>query len=573
MLEGALVNAAVVELSPRLVARLRNARDSEQLAQPRVQRQPHEVRAEEAALTVVADGTHLLLELAQARLERAELREDLGHAAASNFRAPGVEQARARIKGVERLGYNPALETARMKPTPVPLGLLLTLLGAACARSGGELEPVVPPPGGDLDPAVERLIEEHLAAARKSPGAARSHATLGLVYEANELWPEAAASFELAERLDPHEPLWTLHRATALRSAGDAQGSLALLRQVADELPGLAAAQHRLGDALLAAGAVSEARARFERASTLAPDRPEGLAGLGAAELAAGDARAAASALERALTLDPSYRSAHYLLGLAYRELGRDEEARSELALGVEGRARYLPDPLAGELRRYAVARTTRLQQALLALEAGKPERAAKILEALRQEQPDDVTVLNDLAIALQRTGQLEPAFQLLERAKDLDPGVLSTWINLAALLLDQGMTARALEHAERALALAPDSGKAHLTRARVLLRAGRPEEARAELVQSLRLDPRGTEALALLAHTSLALGRLEEARAHYASLARVAPADPAARVGLADVALRSGDRAQARRELAEARRIAPDHPDVVDLARRLETP
>jgi len=448
------------------------------------------------------------------------------------------------------------------------LALIATAL--ACASCGASLAPPALPDPAGLDPAVAELLERRLADVRARPDAAEAHGALGLALEANDLWLEAERSFANAAQLAPSEPPWRYHRALALGALGEAAAALELLRAVARELPEAPYAAQRLGEAALAAEALDEARAAFERTTRLAPERSEGFAGLGASELAAGRTREALSALERAVALDPSYKNAHYRLGLAYREAGRTAEAERELALGVQGRVRYLPDPYAEQLRKDAVASTARFVHAMTLLESGRPERAAKVLESLRAAQPEDVTVLNNLAIALQRAGQLEAARARLEEAAALAPEVLSTWINLSALALEQNTTARALECAERALTLEPDSAKAHLARGRVLLRQGRGADAREEFERARRADPRELEALALLAESCLADERLDEAASLYAELCKERPLDAEAHLGLARLALRRGERTAAERELALARRIAPDHPGLADLAAEL---
>jgi tetratricopeptide (TPR) repeat protein len=459
--------------------------------------------------------------------------------------------------------------------------LRVRLLGAAlapavslaCARSGAAPEPVAPVHGAALDPAVRALVDEHLGPARARPDDARLHATLGLVYEANTMWPEAEQSFANAARLAPEEPLWRLHRAIALAQLGEDERALELLSAVGAELPGSAAVQQRLGEALLRSGALAESHERFSATTRLEPDRPEGWVGLGAVELARGKAGAAARALERAVGLDPAYRRAHYLLGCAYREQGREEAARRELALGLEGGVRYLLDPLAAELRRYAVASTTRERLAQEFIEAGRAQRAVPILEELRDLHPQDITILNNLAVALQQLGEKERAHQVLLEALRLDETEVSTWINLAACLLDQGMISLAAEHAERAVRLAPDLAKTHLIRARVLARQERLEEAAAELATCLELDPRGAEALRLAGDTALELGNDAQAREHFDALARLRPLDAFAQLGLAEAALRAGDRQAAGRALSTAQRLNPDLPEVRELAQRLEGP
>ena len=217
---------------------------------------------------------------------------------------------------------------------------------AACGRASTGREPVEPIALSALSPDVKALVEEQLAAARANLLDAHARARLALVYEANQMWPEAAASFEQAVELDPNQPLWRLHRAIALRGVGDLAGSLALLETVALELPESPAVHQRLAEALLASGDAARASEHFSETIRIVPDRPEGYAGRGACRLALQDPATAAADLEHAVDLDPAYRIAHYQLGLAYRAQGRAEDAArarfSGILADLEGALRAL---------------------------------------------------------------------------------------------------------------------------------------------------------------------------------------------------------------------------------------
>lgn len=455
--------------------------------------------------------------------------------------------------------------------------LLSALLLCACGSDSGSGAPPAVPPAEDLDPAVLELLTEHHARAAAAPGDAEAQGQYGLALEANGLVHEAAQALQRAAELAPGEPAWRYHEAVVRAAAGETPAARALLETLAREQPDAAWVHQRLGDLLLALGEPAAARPHFERVielgKTSGEGGAEGFTGLGACELALGRASEAARALERAVAFDPSYKSAHYQLGLAYRELGRAEEAERELAQGLLAQPRPLADPLTPELRRLTVGPAARLQLALQFLEAGRPERAARMLEALLEKDPGDVVLLNNLAIALQRTGELPRAQQYLQEAARLAPEVASTWINLALLALDQNTSARALEHAERALALAPDSAKAHLARARVLARQEKHAESARDLEECLRLDPRELEACALLGSARLALGEPEAARAAFARLRVHAPQDARGPLGLARAAHALGEEELAARELAAARALAPESPELAEVARLLENP
>lgn len=186
-----------------------------------------------------------------------------------------------------------------------------------------------------LQPELVSLIEEHVGAVRDSPGNPRAHATLGLVYEANELWHEALACYEQARALQPGEPIWLHHAAIAAQHIGDYAAAMVLLREGAERFPGFAPIQYRLGDLLLGQGLVDQAARAFEQTIRSAPDQSAGYVGLADVKLRQDAYVDAADLLERAIHLNRTDVTAHYLLGRAYRGLGRQQKAQRQLALGA----------------------------------------------------------------------------------------------------------------------------------------------------------------------------------------------------------------------------------------------
>jgi tetratricopeptide (TPR) repeat protein len=421
----------------------------------------------------------------------------------------------------------------------------------------------------DLDARVQRILERELENVRAHPEDAAARGTLGLVYEANGLWSEAEAAFAEAARLDPAAAEWRYHRALALRQLGRLDEGRALLEAVAAERPDSPAYRHRLGDVLLDQGDATGALAHFRAAAELAGERAEGWAGVGAAEIALGDFEAARVALEQALGRDPDYKHAHYLLGLALRGLGRNEEAKVALGRGLDGKARALPDELEGRKVRYAASTSARVERAVLLMEAGHADRALKILERLAQSEPEDVIVINDLAAAHMRLGHLEEALGLLRRASELDPERPLTWINTSICLADMGLARRALENADRAVALAPGLAGAHAARGRALADLGELEEAWASFARAKELDPRDADVLRGHAAAARALAKGDEARASYRALVELRPDDLEAWIALGEVACEAGDREEAVRAASGAQRVAPGDPRAAALLER----
>ncbi len=170
----------------------------------------------------------------------------------------------------------------------VPLAAITAMLGLALiasaapganARSGEEVDPavVLPADPGRLEPDVAALVDDVAAEALADPGRAAAHARLGMVYEANNLWPEARDCYRRAVELEPPgNAVWRHHAAVATREAGDPALALDLLRALAKDAPDMAPLRQRLGEALLETGDLGGARREFERLISLRPQAPEG---------------------------------------------------------------------------------------------------------------------------------------------------------------------------------------------------------------------------------------------------------------------------------------------------------
>lgn len=75
---------------------------------------------------------------------------------------------------------------------------------------------------------------------------------------------------------------------------------------------------------------------------------------------------------------------------------------------------------------------------------------------ALR-ERPDDLRVLQNIAIAFSKTGQPEEAIRTYRRALEIDPDLAGAHYGLAFLLLKRGDTAHAAMHLEHFLRTSPN--------------------------------------------------------------------------------------------------------------------
>jgi tetratricopeptide (TPR) repeat protein len=88
----------------------------------------------------------------------------------------------------------------------------------------------------------------------------------------------------------------------------------------------------RLGKIAVSRSDLKGAFAYYSRALELQPDDPEANLGLGRVLLSMDQPKKAQPLLESAVRLDPSDPAAHYRLGSLYRQMGRSDDARRELA-------------------------------------------------------------------------------------------------------------------------------------------------------------------------------------------------------------------------------------------------
>jgi len=77
-----------------------------------------------------------------------------------------------------------------------------------------------------------------------------------------------------------------------------------------------------------------------------------------------GEALLAVRALQRAINMDPNNSTSHHLLGQAYRDLGRSEEAERELTSRATPRTRRQPPAIVACVGPASVALPSRAQRA-----------------------------------------------------------------------------------------------------------------------------------------------------------------------------------------------------------------
>lgn len=184
-----------------------------------------------------------------------------------------------------------------------------------------------------------------------------------------------------------------------------------------------------------------------------------------------------------------------------------------------------------------------RFEEAVEMLFRGDIDRGADMLRELASDEPPNVGVLYNLAVAAQRQGRTDEAETSLRRVLDLAPGHRHAVENLAMILLESGRAFEALQACERSLHADPEAARTWLGKGLALARLGRLDDAEQAIRMASDLAPADVGAVLRLVEVRLALGR------------------PAAAVEAAQRAVDlAPDRAEARRLAARALRAAGDH-------------
>ena len=457
--------------------------------------------------------------------------------------------------------------------TQIVIGILLL--------AGEHLGPVLPEGRENLDPAVLTVIERAIEGVNADPTSGAARGRLAMAYEANLLWPEAARAYEQAAAVDAENELWRLHHAIALIQVGQIEAAQGVLEQLVRDAPELAPGLERLGYLRLELGDPEGAMQIFSRLQRLMPAAAASYEGAGEAALQGGDPELALRLLERALAIEPNRSSARYRQGLALRALGRMEEAKLYLAAGTGAQPVLLSDALEGDLTELAVHLNARLTKAAALLAAGLPEEAASVLEVALEGHPENVVVLNDLAIAKMRSGSLPEARELLERAREIDPGHFGTYLNLSSWAVAAGEPEEAAGYARQAVQAAPGVAATHAALASTL---GDPQlvgrgadpsalrqERLEELSRAIELGIDSPDVYLGLARERARDGLVDEALEPLAAALRRWPDFWPADLMRAWILVRTDRWPEAEEAVERVRMVVPDHADLPKLGRLLE--
>lgn len=446
----------------------------------------------------------------------------------------------------------PPRRSRRVRPFAAAV---LACLVAGCSGSGdtGGLGPPPRHPDGDLDPRVRALLDGLVEAAGKSPRRAEARGQLGLAYSANAIPGAARAAFEQAAALDTTDARWRYHLALAHADEGNLALALVHLDAAIARAPDYAPAHWRRGRWLLDLGRFDEAEAAFERSARLEPDEPAARVGLARVALQRGDAAKALPILERLAREMPGDAHVSQLLAAAYRRTGDLTRAAEVLASSSGPVKADRPDPWRQEEQRYLVGFAAQLEAGIAQLQAGRFAEGIRILESIRADRPNDVSLLANLGSAYCSVRDFDRGCETLEEALRVRPGHVPSLSNLVDAQLARNRPQDALDRVDEALAANPSLGAVHLKRGDVLAWTGRDEDAIAAYDRARDLGYHTVEGLTASGRLKAKRERWSDAAADLRIALEIEPGATPTRALLARALAETGDVRGANAELARA--------------------
>lgn len=292
------------------------------------------------------------------------------------------------------------------------------------------------------------------------------------------------------------------------------------------------------------AGRLLEAAQLYQTILQADPGHPEANHNLGVIAVQAQQAEAALAYLAAALDADPT-RGRYWVSYInALIHAGREDEARSVLALareqGLEG------DEVDALVARISVDGWNGTH--------GPTDAAPSDTQPARGEV--------DALLGCFNAGRLEEAANRARAMVQRFPSYAFGWKALGAVLKTLDRSAEALEPMRKAASLSPNDPEAHYNLGVVLQQLGRPEDAEASYRQALELHPGYADASLNLGVALNQMQRFGEAEGCLREVLRMRPASAAAHGNLGAVL-----EAQARLDEAEAsyRQAVAISPDTVE--------
>lgn len=381
---------------------------------------------------------------------------------------------------------------------------------------------------------------------------ASAYGSLGQIYHAYELLDEAQACYTNAMMLDPQNFAWVHLRGDVSRIQGRLDEAAAEFEAAWSLEPLDFAAIVKLGNALLELNREDEARQAFRQALALSPGSPSVMAGLGQLALRQKEYEDAVAYFTAALTAVPDANRLHYSLAMAYRGLGKIDEAKYHLeqrgTVGVKP-----PDPIVDALQPLREGERVHLVRGRLAFAAKRFEEAQTEFELAVEGDPSSVRALVNLGATQAQLGDIDGAVGRFEEALQIDPSNSVAQFNLGSLLARRGAYDEAISHLQTVADTHPEDAEVQLEIARCLVASGDDLASLPYFRLTSKLEPgsanavvEGASALTRLRRFDQAVNVLEAGFDRIPANGPIAAALARLLAGCPDGELRNGERALA---------------------------
>ena len=370
---------------------------------------------------------------------------------------------------------------------------------------------------------------------RSAPPADRANAygEMGKLLMAAQYLDAAESFFLTAQNVNSGDFRWPYYLGQLYRTQGELQKSVPLFERVLQLQPDDVAALVWLGDIYLSLGRLEGAEPQFAKALSRQPASLSARFGLGRVALARQDYTRAAAYLEEVLAKDPEAAGAHYPLAMAYRGLGRLDQAEVQLRQREE--REILPaDPLMVELDELLESAQAYESRGIRALNREDWTEAAALFRKGLVLDPGNPALRHRLGTALYMLGDQRAAREEFEAVVRTTPDHRMAQYSLGVLLQADGRHREAAERFTAALRARPSYTEARLRLAASLRKSGRAKESLTHYDQALAANPDLTEARFGIAIALVQLGRYQEARDRLADGMKAYPAEQVFAHGLA---------------------------------------
>jgi tetratricopeptide (TPR) repeat protein len=392
----------------------------------------------------------------------------------------------------------------------------------------------LPDLSGTARAAATQLREQYSVLKRKgddpataSVDLANAYGQLGKLLMEAEYRDSAEACFFHAQALTPGDVRWPYYLGHLYRLKGETAKSAASFERVLQLRPDDEPTLVWLGLAYLDEGRPEAAEPMFTKALSIEPGAGPALFGMGRAALARRDYGRAVEYLEQTRSHNPKASIVHYPLAMAYRGLGRMQEADAHLR--AKGAIEVpMSDPLLDELAGSVRSEFAYENLGVRAQNDGDFAESAAYFRQAVELAPDDPSFRHRLGTALALLGDVPHAVAEFQEVLRRSPHFVSTHYTLGVLLASSGHYDEAIDHFSAAVKSSPDYVEARLQLAHTLRRSGRLRESLSQYQQVATLDPRIAEGPLGYAMALVGLERYQEARDRLAEDIKVYPDRPA---------------------------------------------